>query len=429
MSSFSRPRSAALASVLLALAAASVPFTAFAEEFNPLGDGSGSNNADLLRDTSSGCENCPPMPPHEWDAPPFDLEWSVALRGAYVQATGGSYFEAQIVPTLSLRRETMRGGYSVSASADIARSTFDGPRIEAIRGALGADYQLDANSTIGGAMDFAVSQASAKAPGTSPTIASQPLVVSGDGEIEASRQFGQFVVTGRGSISRTLYGETTLTDTSIVDNSHQSSWTSAGGLRLGYMISPVLTAFVDASMAHQTYDAVSPTYLVKFDATDYQARTGLSAAWSAVLEAEASVGYGLRQFDEAVLGQSGALLYDASITYRPDETVEATGSFATTYGAPGPDSGGTARLEYAAAADLAYTINPWLTLRTSAGASYAQLIGTVDTETEYSAGVGADYRINELATATADYGYTYTEATASPPEDEHRITLGVTISR
>ncbi len=33
--------------------------------FNPLGDGADYDNADLLRDETTGCENCEPDPPHE----------------------------------------------------------------------------------------------------------------------------------------------------------------------------------------------------------------------------------------------------------------------------------------------------------------------------------------------------------------------------
>lgn len=415
-----------MVAAILLLAASSA---SLAEDFNPLGDGSGTNNADLLRDRTTGCENCEPTPPHDWNQPFFDLDWSLTLRGAYVQATSGSYFEARAIPSVTLTHETLRGGFSVSANAEVTQSTLEGPRVAAVRGAFSGEYQLDATTAISGAMNFAATQESANAPGTDPTIAIQPLVISGDGEIKGSKQFGQFVLSGRANGSRTMYGVTTLVDSSTVDNSHQSNWTAGGGLRLGYRVTPILTAFVDGSVSHQWYDAISPTFLVKLDATDYQARTGLSAKWSEVIEGEASIGYGLRRFTEAALGEAGSVLYDASITYRPDETIEAKAGFSTTFGAPGPGSGGTARLEYAATGDVAYTVNPWLRVRTSAGATHAQFIGTPDTETTYNAGVGADYLLNEFATVTADYGFTHTESTTSPPADEHRITLGLTLSR
>ena len=49
----SRPISRTVGALALTLACGS----ALAEDFNPLGDGSGTNNADLLRDPTTGCEN------------------------------------------------------------------------------------------------------------------------------------------------------------------------------------------------------------------------------------------------------------------------------------------------------------------------------------------------------------------------------------
>lgn len=412
------------------VAAAVVAGSAVAgDKFNPLGDGSDYTNSDLMRDPTTGCENCQSNPPHEWNDPFFDIDWSLALRGSYVQATGGSYFEASAVPSVTLRHDMLRGGYEASASVDIVRSTIEDVRVAAARGGFAGSYELDETTSIGGNLDFALSQASAKAPGTPPTVAIQPLVFSGDGEVSASKELGQFVVTGRVNGGRQTFGSMTMVDMSTIDNTHQNNWRAGAGLRVGYKVTPILTAFVDGSVGYQWYDAASPVYLVPLDAADYQVRTGVSATWNSVLEAEASIGYGLRRFADPMLGEAGSLLYDASITMRPDETIEAKGTFTTTFGAPGAGSGGTARLEYAASGDISYRVNPWLSLRASAGARYAQLIGTATTERGVNAGVGADYVLNEFTTINADYAYAWNETNPGPVGDEHRVTVGVTLSR
>lgn len=414
---------------LAALGLAASASTAWAGDFNPLGDGSRFNNEDLVNDPAPGCENCAPNPPHEWDDPWFDLDWSLALRGAYVQTTTGSYFEAIAAPTVTLRHETLRGGYEFEASAELSRSTIEDVRLGAIRGSFAGDYQLDTSTTLAGELELALTRASVNAPGTQPTIAQQPLVFAGDGEVSLERELGPLVFTGRGTAARTIYGPTTMTNGTIVDNTHQDNWRAGAGLRLGYRVTPILTAFVDGTVDHQWYDAISPTYLVKLDATDYEARVGASVKWHEVLEGEASIGYGLRRFADPSLGEASSLLYDASLTFRPDETVEIRGAFTTEFGAPGADSGGSARLEYRAVADVAYRVNPWLKLRANAGWRYAELIGTSDTDSGYDAGFGADYLLNEHTTLTADYGYSYGQATPNPATDEHRVTLGVTFSR
>ena len=61
------------------------------------------------------------------------------------------------------------------------------------------------------------------------------------------------------------------------------------------------------------------------------------------------------------------MLYDASLTFRPDETLDIRGAFTTNFDAPGADTGGTARHRVRGVADVAYRVNPWLTLRATAG--------------------------------------------------------------
>ncbi len=410
-----------------AAALAAVP--ALAEDFNPLGDGSGFNNADLVRDPTTGCENCQPNPPHEWDAPFFDLDWSLALRGAYVQSGGTGYFEASAVPSVTLSHETLRGGYDFAASAEITRSTIEDFRLAAARGGLSARYQLDELTAVSGSVALSMSRASATAPGVAGNIGIQPLVLEAGADAEVSRDFGPFVVTATADASRTSYGETTLTNGTLVDNTSQSNWSAGAVLRVGYRVTPILTAFVEGGAGYQWYDAPSPTYLVALNAADYELRTGLSGTWNEILEAEASIGIGHRRFAEAALGGVTSALYDASVTFRPDETLEMRGAFTTEFDAPGAGSGGTARLQYAATADVSYRVNPWLRWRASAGWQQAQLIGTATVEHGYDAGIGADYLLNEHTTLTADYAYSYRETTPAPGDDSHRVTLGVTFSR
>lgn len=417
-----------LAGVALAAWAGGGPV--LAGQFNAMGDGSEASNADLLDSAASDCENCMlEAPPHEWDAPYFDLDWSLALRGAYVRDADGEHYEALAVPSLTLTHQTMRGGYDFSASAELTKTSLDAYRLAALRMAAGADYQLDALTGISGNLDLSLTQDSPGAPGVASDVASTPIVGSVAGEAAVTRDVGFFDAALRGNFSRTVYGPSTLVDATVVDNSAQNNWTVGGGLRLGYAVTPILTAFVDGSAGYQIYDLPSPTYLEKLDAADYAIRAGLGAKWNSVLEAEGSIGLGLRRFAAPAFGEVVSTLYDAKLTFRPDETVALGGTFSTTVGAPGPSSAGLARIEYAAAADASYQLNTWFKLRASAGWRHALLVGTTTTKTGYNAGAGLDYLLNEFATLTADYAYRWAETTPNPGEEEHRVTLGVTFSK
>src|SRR5690606_25064742 len=105
-------------------------------------------------------------------------------------------------------------------------------------------------------------------------------------------------------------------------------------------------------------------------------------------------------------------LYDASLSWRPDETLTLGARVSTTVGAPGPEDSGLARIAYSAGADLRYQASSRLAVRGSAEWSAARFAGTTHGETGFSAGAGLDYRLDKGTTLTADYAYGATSESA-----------------
>jgi len=393
------------------------------------GDGSGSNNPDLLHGIASDCPHCLDGAPHEWDAPPFALDWTLGLRGSYVQSGGEGRFEALAVPRVSLRHDFLRGSYSVDATAEVSRGSDADLRLNTLRIDSAGEVALAPSLTLSGSAAVALTQPRADSSGypTGTVRASQEI--SGSLAGAAAYDFGPVTATLSGSGSRSVYGPTTLADTSSIDNSANDNWRAGAALRLGYEVTPMLTAFVEAGAAVQFFDVASPDYGVRLDATDYSVKTGLAADWGEVLAADASVGLGLRQFSEAPVDDIVSTLYDAALTFRPDETLLLRGGLATTIDAPGPNASAAAKVEYAAIGAAEYQVNPWLRLRASAGASYALFSDSTASETGYDLGVGADYLLNESMSLAGDYAYALTLPSSGATDEEHRVTLGVTLRR
>ena len=399
-------------------------------QFYPVGDGSGSNNPDLLRDLNEPCQNCAGPVPHEWDAPPFALDWSLSLRGAYVQDKDGNHYEAIVAPSASLKHDFLRGTYSISGSAELSKSTVEEYRINSLRLGTTGSYQVNDVIGLTGSANFALTTPSASSSGYPTDTAAASQQISGDAEGAVSYDWGYHVTTARGSAARSVYGPTRLINGTEIDNSANNNWQFGAGLRVGFKVTPILTAFVDGSLGYQLYDVISPSYGVKLDATDYAVRAGVSSKWNSVLEAEASVGLGLRKFTYGASADIVSHLYDAAVTYRPDETLSIRGALSTTVGAPGANASGTARIEYAATGDVAYRLNPWWTLRGSAAYRYAIFSDSANVETGYSVGAGADYLVNENISLSGDYRYgATTTAPANTTDTEHRVTVGVTLKR
>jgi len=412
--------------VAAALAAASAPV--ISAEFNPLGDGSDFNNGDLVRDETSGCENCQQQP-HEGDAPAFDLDWQLGLRGAVTQSNDGTKVEFLALPEVTLTHNTMRGGYSVGASSELSYALDGNARVDALTLNGSVDYNFDAVTSAGLKGSFTLSQDDASDPDYASNVATAPLVLSGQVDATGRRDLGLVVVDGRGNVGRAVHGETTYDDASTSSNDFQNTSVAGVGGRLGYKLTPGITAFVDGQADYEAYDEASPSLLVKLDNLTYAARAGLNAKVMTLLELEGSLGLGYRDFADGSLNDFTAVLYDGKAIFRPDETLTLTGTFSTKLESPGTTSGATSKVTYAATGEAAYQVNPWLRLRGSAGWSEAHYQGIATDEYKWNVGVGADYLLNEHMDATADYSYSQSTTTPAPSEDEQRLMLGLNIHR
>lgn len=420
--------SRALARLGLAMLACAGASAAYAGGFSFPGDGSGADTPDLLSATPIGTPLSAP-PPEPLDLP-VGLDWSMGLRGAYVQDAYGKRFETDLLPSVTLAQKDSRAALSVNANGDFAKTGSDPMRIGALRLGFDGSYNVDRLTSVTGGAIFSLSQDSPDVPGTPSNVTEAPLVGSGSADIGVTRKISRFDVSLRGNVERDVYGPTTFDDGTQQTHVDENRWLAGVGLRVSHPITPIVSGFTDLSASRDAFDAASPTLSVKLDGADYALRAGFSGAWDSVLEAEASVGLGLRRFNDPSVPDISATLYDASVTYRPNATLTLTGAFSTSIQPTGVNASGSAEVEYAAVGGIAYQINQWLGVRASAGWHNAEIADSGGaTDKGYGLGVGSDYAINGHTRLSLDYAFTHSEVTPSPPQDSHVVTVGVTVAR
>jgi len=369
-----------------------------------------------------------PAPAEPFDLP-FDVDWNVSLRGSYVEDDDGGRYEASLVPQVSLTREGGRWSMGLDGEAELALPVESETHLEGLRLGVSGAYALDSLTDITMTGALAYEQPNPHDPGIADDVADPADSLSGSAGLGVTRRFGLFTASLDASLARTVYGPTTLVDNSERLNGEDNLWAVDGGLRLGYQITPIIEVFGRGTVGRDIFDHDIPGLGVKADATQYAVYAGLSGNWRGILTAEGSVGAGLRRFDADALGEIESALFDARLTYSPNSTVNLSAGLGRTLEAAGVDTNATARVETRADVALAYTVNRLLRLRAGADWYEADLEGSGETETGYGFGAGADYRLGPHTQLSADYGYAHTEKSSEPPEDTHRVTVGVTVSR
>lgn len=416
---------------LVSAVALSLAMPVLAASDHALGDGSDADNDRLL----PGVYPADPVlangeglgEPYD---PFFDLDWSLGLRGVHTNATAGERFDFRLVPAVTLEHIGTRSAVKFDANAEIARPGEGGTvDIGALRLGLQSGYDLDSATRVTANGNLSLSRQLPGTPGLASNIDVAPQTVSGGGDVGVTRQFGKFNVSLTGTAQRTVYGVSTLTDGSTVDNSGQNYWALDGGLRVGFQATPIFEVFGVAEAGRDLFDHPSAALGVSSNASDYALKGGITGRWNSTLEVTGSAGLGLRKFDVASLGEVVTQLYDAQVIFTPDPTWRMTAGFATNVTPPGPDGSGTTRVDYSTRAEVGYTVNSWLALRALAGWNTARFEGSSNVETGHGYGVGADYQVNAHTAVSADYEFDHSDSTSNGVQEAHRVSVGVTLSR
>tara|TARA_R100000365_G_scaffold1841_1_gene6094 strand:- start:327 stop:1736 length:1410 start_codon:yes stop_codon:yes gene_type:complete len=439
------------------------------------GDGSGTDNPDLLRGSLGvGCQPgtlcqfpatdlvvpvalpAEPLPliappPVTTEAPPAapaaepmpaamtapvstdtadwgELGYGVALRGAYVRSGATERFEMLAIPSVSYSRSGGRTDLALDASATLVAPQSDDPRVGATNVSTDIVHRLSPSAGLAFNADLSLSQDAPDGLSTEEAdLASAPVIVSGTAGLGYTHRFGNFTVTGAGEIARDWVGEAVQIGGTVIDNSHEASTRYGGELRVGYELTPVVGIFGQGRAGRTEFDGIDPDLGASRSGDDFELRGGISANWSDVLILEASVGSGWRTFDTDAVPQAQTWVYGASIGYRPTTTTEFTASFDTEL-TPGQGGSG-ASATYEVGLDARHRANSWLALRASAGAQWVVPEDGSATSRSYSAGLGADFTLGQHTTATLDYDYGLREdpAAAVASRDEHRISGGVSL--
>jgi hypothetical protein len=259
------------------------------------------------------------------------IDWSVGLRGSYAanSLTGGK-------PSLSLTPEaslTLGGESSTTVYAAGSELTVDGAgqaRVADLHAGVTSSLRLGPTTTLAGSINGRMTQADPDDSGLPVNTLIAPRVLDGTVQGIARQDMGKVDATLTLDGARRVTGPTTLDDLSTIDNGDKSYWQGGATLRLGYELTPLLSAFVEGEASVQKFDAPDPTLLTYLDGRTYQLRTGLSFVQGSSVSAEASIGRGWLDYFDGALTDAQDWVYNASITVRPDETLSLTGALETT---------------------------------------------------------------------------------------------------
>jgi hypothetical protein len=251
-------------------------------------------------DTNPGRLNAPKGMPF-WVAAPEFLAVSDWDRHALVADLRGSFtgYGNSLPPTID--------GAVSPAPTNIDRPDFTGH----IDGRL--DVSQDTHIT--SELRLRVSTDNPGSPNIQAGLASYPIYTTLGGSLGIDQSFNRLDVAVGGTVDRTVYQDSTLTDGTTATNDDRNFNQYGGVGRVSYELTPGMKPFVEVEGDSRVHDLQLDRNGYARDSSGGYAKAGTSFEFSRLLTGEISIGYAERSYVDPRLDRLQGLLTAASLTW------------------------------------------------------------------------------------------------------------------
>ncbi len=152
-------------------------------------------------------------------------------------------------------------------------------------------------------------------PNIQAGLASYPVYATFGGTLGVDQRFNRLQISGAGTLDRTVYQNSTLTDGSISSNDDRN-FNQYGGIgRVSYEVTPGLKPFVEVEGDSRFHDQQFDNSGFARNSNGGYARAGTSFEFSRLLTGEISVGFAARNYADPRLDRLEGLLTASSLIW------------------------------------------------------------------------------------------------------------------
>ena len=266
-------------------------------------------------------------------------------------------------------------------------------------------------------------------PNIQANLARYPLFASLGSTLGGSHAYNRFEVAANGTVDRTVYQESTLSDGSRSSNSDRNFNQFGGSLRGSYEILPHIKPFGEVQIDRRERDLEFDRNGFARSSNGRTARVGSTFELGRLITGEASIGYTTRSYEDARLQDAKGLLAAGSLIWRP------TGLTMVTLGAQSsvdeltlPGVSGVITRSYNAQVEHAF--RRYLIATLKAGYTTADYDGSDRFDKIYSVGGDLVYKFNRDLQLKAQLRHDWLKSTVDTADYQATLLmLGVRLQR
>jgi hypothetical protein len=263
------------------------------------------------------------------------------------------------------------------------------------------------NATIDGRIDvrrdtqlllenrFLVSTDNPGSPNLAAGLAKLPIDTTVGGTLGLAHQFNRFQITLKGTIDRSVYGNSLLTDGESISNADRDFNQYGGIARFSYDLGPGLKPFVEFETDERIYDEQIDSSGVQRNSTGVSGKAGATVDLFGSLTGELALGYLQRTYKDPTLPNIGGLVVDGSLTWQATALTTAKLTAASTVNESTlPGTSGEFSRDVNLQVDHAFLW--WLIGTAQAGYGRDDYVGLGRQDNRYFVSTGVTYKLNRL---------------------------------
>jgi hypothetical protein len=263
----------------------------------------------------------------------FIVKPAIELSGGYdtnpelsSPARGGSVLT--VAPELQVRsdwsrhefRADVRGSYTTHPGFK-ATPSLDRPFLDS---KVASRIDVTRRTRIDLEGRFSLSTENPNSPNLPANLAELPITTTTGFTAGVARRFNRFELGVSGSLSRTVYDKSKLTDGTFVNNDDRNYEQYGVQLRGSYELVPGVKPFVQVNADRRVYDLSVDAGGVNRDSDGNEARIGTTFELTGRLVGSGSIGYAERRYRDPSLRSIDGLVADGSLTWTATPLTKVT---------------------------------------------------------------------------------------------------------
>lgn len=246
---------------------------------------------------------------------------------------------------------------------------------------------------------------------------------------EVTRDLGILRATAGLDFTRQTYGDVTLADGILVDQSARDNNEGRIRGRLGYELSPALIPFLEASYGRILYDEHVDTNGYVRDADLYATKAGVEVDMGEKLKGELAAGYLIADFDDSALKSISAATIDGNAVWSPHRGTDVAWNLRTEI-EPTTSAGDSGSTAYTGTMVLSQIIFENLTGQVSSGLTWRDYSSDkTPMQTVLSLGTGLTWSISRSLDFNTDVAWERTQQQGVDSTEVFRAGIGLTLKR